>query len=256
MRIATYNVNGIAARLPRLLEWLQGFAPDVVVLQEIKCMDDKFPRLEIEALGYFLETYGQKSFNGVAILSRTEITDIHRGLPGDDSDEQSRYIEGTVNGVRICGLYLPNGNPQPGPKFDYKLAWMDRLIARAKENLKTEIPLVMLGDYNVCPLAEDVFDERAMAGDALIQPESRAKWRELLNLGFLDAARAIQATGHAYTFWDYQAGAWAKDHGLRIDHIFLSSHAADRLVTCAVDRKPRGLEKASDHTPVWVELRD
>lgn len=254
MRIATYNVNGIAARLPRLLEWLQGFSPDVVVLQEIKCVDEKFPRLEIESLGYHLETFGQKSFNGVAILAKEKITDVHRGLPGDETDEQSRYIEGTVSGIRIYGLYLPNGNPQPGPKFDYKLKWMDRLIARARQVLETEMPAVMLGDYNVCPTAEDVFDERAMAGDALIQPESRAKWRELLNLGFLDAARALQPTGHAYSFWDYQAGAWQKDHGLRIDHIFLSPQAADRLQNCAVDRKPRGLEKASDHTPVWVEL--
>ncbi len=256
MRIATYNVNGIAARLPRLLEWLQGFSPDVVVLQEIKCVDEKFPRLEIEALGYHLETFGQKSFNGVAILAKEKISDVHRGLPGDETDEQSRYIEGTVSGIRICGLYLPNGNPQPGPKFEYKLKWMDRLIYRAKQVLASEMPAIMLGDYNVCPTAEDVFDERAMAGDALIQPESRAKWREMLNLGFLDAARAIQPAGRAYSFWDYQAGAWAKDHGLRIDHIFLSPHAADRLATCAVDRKPRGLEKASDHTPVWVELRD
>jgi exodeoxyribonuclease III len=254
MRIATYNVNGIAARLPRLLEWLQGFSPDVVVLQEIKCVDEKFPRLEIEALGYALETFGQKSFNGVAILAKEKITDVHRGLSGDETDEQSRYIEGTVNGIRICGLYLPNGNPQPGPKFDYKLAWMDRLIARARHVLATEMPAVLLGDYNVCPTQEDVFDERAMAGDALIQPQSRAKWRELMHMGFLDAARAIQPQGRDYTFWDYQAGAWAKDHGLRIDHILLSPQAADRLVTCAVDRKPRGLEKASDHTPVWVEL--
>jgi exodeoxyribonuclease III len=255
MKIATFNVNGIAARLPRLLEWLAEFSPDVATLQEIKCMDDKFPRLEIEALGYQLETFGQKSFNGVALLSKTPITDIMRGLPGDAADEQSRYIEGTVNGIRICGLYLPNGNPQPGPKFEYKLAWMERLIARAKHILASEIPAVMLGDYNVCPTAEDVFDEKALAGDALIQPESRAKWRELLNLGFLDAARAIQPVGRAYSFWDYQAGAWAKDHGLRIDHIFLSPQAADRLENCCVDRKPRAQERASDHTPVWVELR-
>ncbi len=255
MKIATYNVNGIAARLPRLLEWLQGFSPDAVVLQEIKCVDEKFPRLEIEALGYQVETFGQKSFNGVAILSKTPITDLARGLPGDPLDEQSRYIEGTVGGILVCGLYLPNGNPQPGPKYEYKLAWMDRLITHARQLLNSEKPVVLLGDYNVCPTSDDVFDEGAMAGDALIQPLSRAKWRELLHLGFTDAARAMQPDGRAYTFWDYQAGAWVKDHGLRIDHIFLSPQAADRLQNCAVDRKPRGLEKASDHTPVWVELR-
>ncbi len=254
MKIATYNVNGIAARLPRLLEWLTDFSPDVVVLQEIKTIDDNFPRLEIEALGFQVETFGQKSFNGVAILSKTPITNILRGLPGDESDEQSRYIEGTVNGIRICGLYLPNGNPQPGPKFEFKLAWMDRLIKHAKTIIAQEIPAVLLGDYNVCPTAVDVFDEKALAGDALVQPESREKWRTLCNLGLTDAARAIQPTGRAYSYWDYQAGAWPKDHGLRIDHILLSPQAADKLIDCKVDRKPRAAERASDHTPVWVEL--
>lgn len=255
MKIATFNINGIAARLPRLLEWLQSAQPDVVALQEIKCVDDKFPRLEFEALGYHLETHGQKSFNGVALLSRHPIADVVRGLPGDEADEQARYIEGTVQGVRICGLYLPNGNPWPGPKFDYKLNWMRRLLARAEHNLALEMPCVFLGDYNVCPTADDVYNEAAFANDALIQPESRALWRSFRNLGFLDAGRAAVPDGQSYTYWDYQAGAWAKDNGLRIDHIFLSPQAADRYVQCVVDKGARGKERASDHTPVWVELR-
>jgi exodeoxyribonuclease III len=254
MRIATFNVNGIAARLPRLLEWLDTFQPDVAGLQEIKCMDDKFPRLEIESRGYHLETHGQKSFNGVALLSKTPITQILRGLPGNSEDEQARYIQGCIEGITIGNLYLPNGNPLPGPKFDYKLAWMDRLIAHAQGLLAQEIPLVLMGDYNVCPQDVDVFSLAAMADDALLQPESRQRFRHLMHLGFTDAIRALQPEGRAYTFWDYQAGAWPKDHGLRIDHLLLSPQAADRLEDAGVDRLPRAKDKASDHTPVWVRI--
>lgn len=254
MKIATYNVNGISARLPRLLEWLEATHPDVVCLQEIKTITENFPRLEIESLGYHCTVVGQKGFNGVALLSRTPPEDILDHLPGDASDEQSRYVEATIKGVRIGGLYLPNGNPQPGPKFDYKLAWMDRLTAHARQQLSKEIPFMLMGDFNVCPCDEDVYDPKALAADALTQPESRAQYRTLLSLGFTDAIRALQPAGRAYTYWDYQAGAWSKDWGLRIDHILLSPQAADRLQDAGIDRRFRGMEKASDHTPVWCQL--
>ncbi len=254
MKVYTFNVNGINARLPQLLAWLANARPDVVCLQEIKSQDATCPRLEIEALGYHMETHGQKGFNGVALLSREPLTDIVRGLPGDDTDEQSRWIEGTTMGLKIVSLYLPNGNPQPGPKFDYKLAWMDRMIVRARNLLLEEQPLILAGDYNVCPTNNDVHNPSAMAEDALMQPESRSRWRQLFNLGYLDAIRAIEPTAHCYSYWDYQAGAWSKDHGLRIDHLALSPQAADRLKDAGVDRKPRALEKPSDHTPVWCEL--
>lgn len=254
MRIATFNVNGIAARLPRLIEWLETARPDAVCLQEIKCTDDAFPAEPIRALGYSVETVGQKSFNGVAILSLRPFTVTLRALPGDAADEQARYIEADFGAWHFGGLYLPNGNPQPGPKFDYKLAWMRRLIARAAALLETEKPVVLAGDYNVCPTDEDVFSLSAMADDALVQPDTRTAFRQLCALGLTDAIRAVEPIGRAYTFWDYQAGAWAKDNGLRIDHLLLSPQAADRLVAAGVDRKPRAAERPSDHTPVWVDL--
>ena len=261
MRIATYNINGVNARLPRLLEWLEETRPDVACLQEIKSLDEKFPAMEIRGLGYQVQTHGQKSFNGVALLVRDglklEIT--RRGLPGDDTDEQARYLEGRVSGdameVIVGCLYLPNGNPQPGPKFDYKLAWMDRLIAHARARLTEETPFILAGDYNVCPTDEDCYDVRAMADDALVQPESRRRFQALKWLGFIDAIRALQPSGQAYSYWDYQAGAWQKDNGLRIDHLLLSPEAADRLDTAGIDRVYRGREKPSDHTPVWVSLK-
>ncbi|MDA5193308.1 exodeoxyribonuclease III [Govanella unica] len=256
MKIATWNVNSVKARLPNVLTWLSDAAPDVVVFQETKTVDVDFPRFEFEALGYHLEIHGQKSYNGVAILSRHPLEDVLIRLPGDDSDEQARYIEATVKGVRVAGLYLPNGNPVPGEKFDYKLRWMKRLHARAQQLIATEQPVVLTGDYNVCPEDIDVYDPVAFAGDALCQPESRSAFRALLNLGYTDALRVTKPQGPAYTYWDYQAGAWAKDNGVRIDHMLLSPQAADRLVTCAVDRRPRAQEKASDHTPVWCELTD
>ena len=260
MKIATFNINGVKARLPRLLEWLTSFSPDVACLQEIKSIDDNFPRFEIEALGYHLETHGQKAFNGVAILSKEPMEDVLRGLPGmlegpDGGPEQARYLEATIKGVRIATIYLPIGNPLPGPKFDYKLVWMDKLIERAADLLRTENPIVLCGDYNVIPKDEDCYDPAAWVGDALTQPESLARLRSIINLGYLDALRQIKPEGPAFSYWDYQRGAWQKDNGIRIDHHLLSPQAADLLQDAQVDRVPRGLEKASDHTPVWIELR-
>lgn len=258
MKIATYNVNGIKARLPRLLEWLNEAQPDVVCLQELKSSDDTFPDADVRAAGYGAVWHGQKGFNGVAILAKGRDPIERRcGLPGDPDDTHSRYIEAEVDGVVIASIYLPNGNPQPGPKFDYKLTWMQRLFEHAETLRTTEAPVVLAGDYNVIPtdLRDDVFSARAMANDALAQPESRAAFRRILNAGWTDAVRALQPTGAAYTFWDYQAGAWQRDAGFRIDHLLLSPVAADRLVTFGIDREIRGREKASDHVPVWVELR-
>ncbi|MBL8646808.1 MAG: exodeoxyribonuclease III [Sphingosinicella sp.] len=255
MRIATFNVNGIAARLPRLLEWLESRKPDVACLQEVKCIDERFPAADIEALGYHVLVHGQKSFNGVAILSREPTTEVQRGLPGDDADEQARYLEADVNGVRIASIYLPNGNPQPGPKFDYKLAWMKRLEARAALLLASETPTVLAGDYNVAPEDRDVFSMKAMANDALVQPESRAALRRIVHQGWTEALRAVHpADDHLYTFWDYQAGCWPRNAGLRIDHFLLCPRVADRLTNATVDREARGAEKASDHAPVWIDI--
>ncbi|QYE33722.1 exodeoxyribonuclease III [Polymorphobacter sp. PAMC 29334] len=255
MKIATFNINGIGARLPRLLDWLAEATPDVVCLQEIKTVDEKFPVAEIAAAGYRSLVHGQKGFNGVAILSRAEAVETKRGLDGDPADDHSRYLEAEVEGVRIASIYLPNGNPQPGPKFDYKLAWFARLSERARALSALERPVVLAGDYNVIPTAEDVFSEVAMSHDALTQPETRAAFRTLCHAGWTDAIRSVQPTGRAYTFWDYQAGAWPRDSGLRIDHLLLSPSAADRLVNAGIDRAVRGGERASDHVPAWVELR-
>jgi exodeoxyribonuclease-3 len=255
MRIATFNVNGIGARLPRLLEWLEEAKPDAVCLQEIKCPDERFPTDQIEAAGYHALVHGQKGFNGVAILSREKAVEVQCGLPGDPTDEHARYIEADVGGIRLASIYLPNGNPQPGPKFDYKLSWMARLELRAAELLAAEVPAVLTGDFNVAPEDRDVFSMRAMANDALVQPESRAAWRRIVNQGWTEALRAVHPDDeHLYTFWDYQAGCWPRNAGLRIDHFLLSPAVADRLVNAGVDREARGRDKASDHTPVWVEL--
>ena len=257
MRIASFNINGIKARLPRLLEWLDETRPDVACLQEIKTQDDGFPASEFTAIGYHAIWHGQKGFNGVAILTRgDEPVEVQRGLPGDPGDEQARYLEADYRGVRVCNLYLPNGNPQPGPKFDYKLAWMDRLRARCREHLTAEIPTVVLGDFNVIPEDKDVWSVRAMADDALMQPQSRDAYARLLADGWTDAIATLNPRGGVWTYWDYQAGAWQRDHGFRIDHLLLSPDCADRLVAAGVDKAHRGREKASDHAPVWVELRD
>lgn len=228
MKAATWNVNSIKARLPNLLEWLDSFQPDVAMLQETKTVDENFPRLEIEERGYKILAHGQKSYNGVAILSKHEIEDPLIGLPGNDADEQARYVEGTINGIRFASIYLPNGNPIATEKFTYKLGWMKRLKARAEELLQTEGPVVLAGDYNVVPMDEDVHDPVGWADDALCQPESRAAYRTILNLGYADAYRIYNTAPHRYSFWDYQGGAWQNDHGVRIDHLLLSPQAADR----------------------------
>lgn len=258
MRIATWNINGVKARLESLLTWLRSAGPDVVCLQEIKTVDEGFPAAEIEALGYNVAVHGQKGFNGVAILSKLPLEDVRRGLPGEDSDAQSRYIEAAIPAgsriVRVGGLYLPNGNPIGTEKFAYKLAWLDRLEAHARQLLALEEVLVLCGDYNIIPEPLDAKSPAAWTGDALFQPESRRAWRRLLALGLTDAVRAVAPGPGVYTFWDYQAGAWQKDNGIRIDHLLLSPAAADCLIDAGVDRTPRGWEKPSDHTPAWVEL--
>ncbi|MDC0737353.1 exodeoxyribonuclease III [Cognatishimia sp. SS12] len=257
MKIASFNINGIKARINALPEWLTEAQPDVVVLQEIKSVDEAFPREILEDLGYQVETHGQKSFNGVAILSKLPLEDISRGLPGDDSDEQARWIEATVMGdvpIRVCGLYLPNGNPVPGPKYDYKLAWMARMHAHAQTLLEREEPFLMAGDYNIIPQDEDARRPEAWQEDALARPESRAAYRRLLNLGFTEAFRARTLGPGHYSFWDYQAGAWNRDDGIRIDHFLLSPQCADLLLDCQIDKDVRGREKPSDHVPIWVEL--
>lgn len=257
MKIASFNINGIKARLPALLDWLSEARPDVAVLQEIKSVDEAFPREPIEDLGYIVETHGQKSFNGVAILSKLPLEDVTRGLPGDETDEQARWIEATVVGkqaIRICGLYLPNGNPVPGPKYDYKLAWMDRQIAHAKDMLRQDMPFLMAGDYNIIPQPEDCANPGAWADDALYRLESRTKFRELCAVGLTEAFRTRNAAPEQYTFWDYQAGAYNRNDGIRIDHFLLSSQAADLLTDCQIDANVRGREKPSDHVPIWIEL--
>ncbi len=257
MKIATFNINGIKARINALPDWLKEAEPDVALLQEIKSVDENFPREIFEDMGYNVETHGQKSFNGVAILSKLPLEDVTRGLPGDDEDEQARWIEATVVGdkaVRVCGLYLPNGNPAPGPKYDYKLAWMKRLKTRAQQLLDSEDIALMAGDYNIIPQAEDAKSPQNWQEDALYRPESRRAWREILNLGFTEAFRARVHGPEHYSFWDYQAGAWDRNDGIRIDHFLLTPQCADLLTDCQIDHHIRGREKPSDHVPVWVEL--
>lgn len=255
-KIATWNVNSVRARLPRVLEWLAEFSPDVALLQEIKVVDEAFPGMEIEELGYNIATHGQKTYNGVAILSKSPIEDIRCGLPGDDSDEQARYIEAFTCGLRVASIYLPNGNPVPGEKFDYKIAWMDRLIAHTQDLLVNDEALVLGGDYNVIPTDADCYDPARWADDALCQPESRNRFRALLNLGLTEAFRSLHPEPGRYSYWDYTGGSWQKDFGVRIDHLLLSPQASDRLVECDIDKTPRGKEKPSDHTPVWCEVAD
>ena len=258
MKIATFNVNSIKARVDTVLTWFKQAQPDVACLQEIKCETNAFPAFELEALGYNCAVIGQKSYNGVALISKHKIEDVQLGLPGDDADEQARYIEGTIvtkdGAVRVASIYAPNGNPPDTDKYPYKLKWMDRLIARASALLEQEEPLVLAGDYNIIPTADDVYDAGAWVGDALFKLETRRKLRHLTNLGFTDAFRAVNANPFQYTFWDYQAGAWQKDRGIRIDHLLLSPQAADRLKTCAIDKHTRAWDKPSDHVPIWCEL--
>ncbi|HRK25361.1 MAG TPA: exodeoxyribonuclease III [Beijerinckiaceae bacterium] len=256
--IATWNVNSVRQRIGLLCEWLRTRAPDVVCLQEIKCVDEAFPTAEIEALGYNVAVHGQKTFNGVAILSKRPFDEVQRGLPGGDGDEQARYIEAVIShaagAIRVASIYLPNGNPLGTEKFPYKLAWMERLRRHAAGLLAYEEPLVLAGDYNVIPEARDARNPEQWLGDALFQPESRAALRALANLGLTDAIRATSDDPGLYTFWDYQAGAWQRDNGIRIDHLLLSPQAADRLIAAGIDRDERAREKPSDHVPVWVQL--
>jgi len=263
MKIASWNVNSVKVRLPHLLSFLEDAKPDILCLQETKCLADEFPRLEIAALGYRVETLGQRAYNGVALVSREPARDIVFGLPGF-ADEQARYVEasfgtaGDGGEVRIASAYVPNGNPTGpdhlGDKFTYKLAWMERLIPHVEDLLRREIPFVVAGDYNVCPTDEDVYDPVAWRDDALCRIETRSRFRALLHLGLTDTYRAFHREPNRYTFWDYQAGRWNRDEGLRIDHLLLSPQAVDRVAACEIDKSPRGKERASDHTPIWCEL--
>ncbi len=268
MRIATFNVNSVRARIVNLLEWLEESQPDVVLLQEIKTVNEDFPTLEFEAKGYKAAIHGQKSYNGVAILSKHPIEDITLGLPGTDgptSDkwqegdaDQSRYIEATIQGVRVASIYLPNGNPVDTVKFPFKLRWMDRLIEHIRDNLlPSEMPIALGGDYNVCPDDRDVYDPDRWANDALCKPETRQRFQTMKNLGLTEAWRSLHPDMvQAYSYWDYVKGRYQKDEGLRIDHFLLSPQAADILESCEIDKAPRAKEKASDHTPVILTLND
>ena len=258
MRIATWNVNSIRQRMDNLQAWLRERAPDIVCLQEIKCTDDAFPREPLEALGYNVAVHGQKTFNGVALLSKFPFDEVAPGLIGDSEDVQARFLEALVStkaGVlRVVSLYLPNGNPAPGDKYTYKLKWMDRLAAFARDRLALEEPLVLAGDYNVIPDPRDAKRPEAWVNDALFLPPTRERFRALINLGLTDALRATSDDGGLYSFWDYQAGAFQKNDGIRIDHLLLSPQAADRLTGAGIDRHVRGWDKPSDHVPVYADL--
>ena len=258
MKIATYNINGVRVRIPRILDWLKLSKPDVALLQEIKCENEKFPESAFGELGYNVAIHGQKGYNGVAILSKFPLDDVICGLPGDDSDTQARWLEAVIQGernvVRVGCLYLPNGNPAPGEKFDYKLSWMKRLQNRAFELLQFEEPLILAGDYNVIPQIEDAQHPEKWQDDALFRLETRTEWRKLLNLGFQDAFRLMNQQDGQFTFWDFQGNAWNKNDGIRIDHLLLSPQCADLLLECKIDKEVRGWEKPSDHVPIWVKL--
>ncbi|MCA9462578.1 MAG: exodeoxyribonuclease III [Nitrospira sp.] len=254
MKIATWNVNSIKVRIPHLIEWVTETSPDILLLQELKTTDEQFPRMAMDELGYNFATVGQKTYNGVAILAKAPIEVEHTALPGDDTDEQARYVEAIIGQVRVASIYLPNGNPVGTEKFSYKLQWMDRLITHARSLLALEEAVILGGDFNVCPTDQDVYDPKGFEEDALCRLESRSRFRALCHLGFTDALRAFHPELGLYTYWDYQAGRWNRDEGLRIDHILLSPQAADHLTASGVDRAPRGKEKPSDHTPVWCEL--
>ena len=261
MKIWTWNVNSIKAHFEQVTEWLKSEKPDVVCLQEIKCETPNFPAAAFEELGYTCEVHGQKTYNGVALLARGKIENVSRGLAGDDADEQARFICGSVfvgqaRPVTVGCLYLPNGNPAPGPKYDYKLSWMKRLKARAEQMLASEEAFVLTGDYNVIPALADMKRPEAMEHDALWLPQSRAAFQELKSLGLTEAYRALRPSEVAYSYWDYQAGAWPKNNGVRIDHALLSPQAADRLLAARIHREARGHEKPSDHVPVEIELAD
>jgi exodeoxyribonuclease-3 len=256
MKVATFNINNINRRLPNLLSWLRAAKADIVCLQELKAADNEFPRVPIEKAGYRAVWHGQKSWNGVAILSRKSEPVLTRtALPGDKDDAEARYIEAAVSGILIACLYLPNGNPQPGPKFDYKLAWFKRLRAHAAKLLKQDLPVVLAGDYNVAPTALDIYPTKSWDGNALIQPKSRAAFASLVKQGWIDAIRTLHPDAPMYTFWDYKRNRWPRDAGLRLDHLLLSPALAPRLAQAGVDRTTRGEDGASDHAPAWIVLR-
>jgi exodeoxyribonuclease III len=256
MKVATFNINNINRRLPNLLSWLRAARADIVCLQELKAADNEFPRVPIEKAGYRAVWRGQKSWNGVAILSRKSEPVLTRtALPGDKDDDEARYIEAAVSGILIACLYLPNGNPQPGPKFDYKLAWFKRLRAHAAKLLKQDLPIVLAGDYNVAPTALDIYPTKSWDGNALILPKSRAAFASLIDQGWLDAIRTLHPNAPIYTFWDYKRNRWPRDAGLRLDHLLLSPALAPRLTKAGVDRTVRGEDGASDHAPAWIVLR-
>jgi exodeoxyribonuclease-3 len=258
MRIATWNVNSLKQRLDNVVAWLSAREPDILCLQETKCVDDAFPRETFESLGYNVAIHGQKAFNGVAFLSKLPLDEVTPGLSGDDTDAQARFLETPVSTkagvVRVACLYLPNGNPTDTDKYPYKLKWMNRLLAYAHERLLLEEPLILAGDFNVIPSAADVYDPAAWASDALFLPQTREKFRALTNLGLTDAVRAVSDAPGLYTFWDYQAGAWPKNKGLRIDHLMLSPQAADRLTGVGIDSHVRSWEHPSDHVPVFADF--
>jgi exodeoxyribonuclease-3 len=256
MRIATYNVNGVNSRLPVLLRWLSLTTPDIVCLQELKAPTEKFPEQAIRDAGYGVIWHGQKSYNGVAILAKgRDPVETHRGLAGDPEDLHSRYLEASVDNLIIGCLYLPNGNPAPGPKFDYKLSWFERLYQHAEALSKANLPVVLAGDYNVIPTDNDVYKPERWVDDALFRPESRGAYERLLQQGWIDAIRKLHPTEKIYTYWDYFRNAYARDAGLRIDHLLLNAALQPRLVKAGVDREVRGWEKSSDHAPTWIELR-
>lgn len=256
-KIATWNVNSVRARTQHLLQWLGEFRPDIALLQELKCVEEQFPRTEVEDAGYNVEILGQKTYNGVAVLSKSPIDVEQRGLPGMESDTHSRYLEVFTGGLRVASIYAPNGNPVDSEKFPYKLTFLECLYAHAKTLLETEDAFILAGDYNIIPEPIDALNPAAWTKDALFQPESRAMYRKLLYLGLTDAIRAQHPDQHGlFSFWDYQGGAWQRDNGIRIDHLLLSPQAADRLLASGIDRTPRGWDKASDHTPAWCELSD
>jgi exodeoxyribonuclease-3 len=255
LRIASYNINGVNSRLHVLTRWLEEFQPDIVGLQELKCTDEQFPNQVIESLGYSAIWHGQKSWNGVALLTRVgSLVETRRALPGDPKLEQSRYIEAAVCGILVANLYAPNGNPKPGPKFAYKLDWLDAFLKHAKELLDTGAPALLMGDFNVIPTPEDVYKPERWAKDALFAPEAREKYRVLLEQGWIDAIRKVFPKERIYTFWHYWRNSFERDAGIRIDHALLSPGLAKKLKTAGVDRTPRGWEKTSDHAPMWIEI--
>ncbi len=258
MIIASWNVNSIKARLPNIVDWLEKRSPDIACLQETKVIDENFPVCEFEELGYNVAMHGQKTYNGVAILSKFPFDEVLPGLPGDEDDMQARYLEAVISAkgraLRIASIYLPNGNPVNTEKYPYKLAWMERLTSHVRELLQYEEVLVLAGDYNIIPAREDVYDPKGWADDALFRIETREKFNALVNLGLTDAFRACSDAAHQYSFWDYQRGSWPRDNGLRIDHLLLSPQAADILKNCKIDKFTRGWQRPSDHAPIWAEL--